>query len=157
MRSYDKPSFNFHSVGTATVRRALKKVKNMLSFGVDSVPIIAYKKAQEVLLLPLVHVINLILKTGTWPSEWKRAIIRPTLKTGEIPGEWASYRLVANLCSVSKIAEHVIHEHVTAYLEENDLFSPQQHGFRHGRSCAAVVAVLFSQKFSICPLYRCPL
>ena len=82
MRSYDKPSFNFHSVGTATVRRALKKVKNMLSFGVDSVPIIAYKKAQEVLLLPLVHVINLILKTGTWPSEWKRAIIRPTLKTG---------------------------------------------------------------------------
>ena len=145
VRSYDGPTFNFHCVGTAAVRRALKKVKTKVSYGIDQVPIIPFKKAQETLLLPLVHVINLILKTGIWPSEWKKAIIRPTLKTGKLPGDWASYRPVANLCSVSKIAEHVIHEQVTTHLEENGLLSKHQHGFRKGRSCESALTTLMSR------------
>ena len=144
-RPYDGPHFGFHSVGTAAVRRALKRVKPKVSYGVDNVPILAYKKAQETLLLPLVHIINLILRNGTWPCEWKNIIIRPTLKTGKLPGEWSSYRPIANLCSVSKIAEHVIHEQVTNYLEENDLFSQHQHGFRQGRSCDTAITALMSR------------
>ena len=144
-RSYEGPTFSFTSVGVAAVRRALKKVKPKVSYGIDEVPIMAYKKAQEAVLLPLVHVINMILKEGVWPDEWKRAIIRPTLKSGKPAGELPSYRPVANLCSVSKIVEHVIHEQVTNFLEENGLLSQQQHGFRAGRSCETAITALMSR------------
>ena len=145
VKSYDGPTLSFTSVGVAAVRRALKKVKSKVSYGIDGIPIIPYKKAQEAILLPLVHVINLILKSGVWPDEWKRSIIRPTLKTGKPTEELASYRPVANLCSISKIAEHVIHEQVTNFLEENGLLSQQQHGFRSGRSCETAITSLMSR------------
>ena len=34
-----------------------------------------------------------------------------------------------------KLFEKIVKKHIVAYMEENNLFNPGQHGFRLGRSC----------------------
>ena len=144
-KNLDIPMFSFHSVGTSIVRNALKKIKSKPACGVDKIPIIVYKSAQEALLLPLVHVVNLILKTGVWPEEWKQAIVTPTLKAGKPSSEVGSYRPVVNLCSVSKVVERIMHDQLVAYLDEHKLIPHQQHGFRCGRGVETALTALMSR------------
>ena len=68
-RTTNIPKFKFHCVGADTVCLALKKLKSKPSCGIDTIPITVYKGASEALLLPLVHIINIIIKTGEWPSK----------------------------------------------------------------------------------------
>ena len=144
-KAFGGPKFEFHSVGTASVRQAIKKVQAKPACGVDGVPITIYKAAQETILLPLVHVVNLILKSGVWPSEWKRAIITPTLKPGYPASQISSYRPVAILCAVSKVAERIMHDQMEAFLEENSLIPHQQHGFRRQRGVNTALTSMLCQ------------
>ena len=144
-RTTDIPKFKFHCVGTATVRQALKKLKSKPSCGIDSIPITVYKGASEALLLPLVHIINIILTTGVWPTKWKESIVLPTLKSGKPPGQTSSYRPVSILCSVSKLAERVMNDQLVTFLEEHSLIPHQQHGFRANRGVDSMLTCMLAK------------
>ena len=70
-------TFSFHSVGVATLRRALKELKPNVSYRLDGVPITIIKVAFETLALPLVHLTNLTIGAGVWPALWKEAQVVP--------------------------------------------------------------------------------
>ena len=47
----------------------------------------------------------------------------------------ANYRPVALTSHMIKIFEKVIRAHIVQHMDNNNLFNPNQHGFRSGRSC----------------------
>ena len=137
--------FSYHNVGTAIVRRALKKMQAKPSCGVDTVPILVYKAAQEALLLPIVHIVNLILQKGEWPAEWKIGVVTPILKGNKPPREVSSYRPTVNLCSLSKVVERIMNDQMVSFLEEEKLIPHQQHGFRPGRGTQTALTSLLAR------------
>ena len=50
-------------------------------------------------------------------------------------GETANYGHVALTSHLIKLFEKIIKKYIVAYMKENQLFNPTQHGFRAGRSC----------------------
>ena len=54
---------------------------------------------------------------------------------GNSKADAVNYRPIALTSHIIKIFEKVIQTHLVAHLEHNNLFNPNQHGFRAGRSC----------------------
>ena len=91
-------------------------------------------------ILPSVtHIVNLSIQQGTFPSLYKKAKIIPLLKKDD-PLEAKNYRPVAILCILSKVIERTIFIQIVDYMNNNDLFHPNHHGFRaqHSTSTAMI-------------------
>lgn len=73
------------------------------------------------------------VQTAKLPSEWKVAKVIPIHKSGDtaVPSNFRPISLTSTSC---KILEHIILKHLTVFLENNNLLSPHQHGFRKGLS-----------------------
>ena len=137
-------TFEFSCVGTAAVRKALFSLETKNATGVDGIPITVYKTAWSVLALPLVHLVNLVIRTGVWLDEWKLATIIPVLKAGKPRLEVSSYRPVSLLCAISKLVERVLYDQLAAYVEACGIIPNQQHGFRVGHGVDTALATMFN-------------
>ena len=96
---------------------------------------------------PLSPIINQLFTAGIFPDSLKIAKNIPTFKSGD-SNELSNYRPISVLTSFSKIFEKVIHKQlfmiIHDYPNENELFCPQQFGFRSNCStelanCATLI------------------
>ena len=69
------------------------------------------------------------LNTGEVPTEWRTQWVSPILKKGA-KCEPANYRPVSLTCITSKLLEHIICSQIRSHLDEHEILSPFQHGFR---------------------------
>lgn len=83
--------------------------------------------------------INLCIEQGTYPDKLKSAIIKPIYKHGSHK-DYTNYRPIALLSVINKIVEKYIIGQMGSFLEENNILSNSQHGFRRGRSTATALA-----------------
>ena len=74
-------------------------------------------------------IINQSLTSGIFPNSLKIAKVTPIFKK-ENSKLITNYRPISVLPVISKIFESVIHEQLSEYFIANDLFCPQQYGFR---------------------------
>ena len=113
---------------------AIDEITNTSAPGPDGFPAIFLKKCKDSLVTPLFILWNYCLDKGVIPMQLKHAIISPQYKGGSrsIP---ANYRPIALTSHLIKIFEKIVRNHITAFLEENELFNSNQHGFRAGHSC----------------------
>ena len=86
----------------------------------------------------LAVIINMSLSTGIFPDMLKLARVVPILKSGDST-DVNNYRPISVLPILSKIFERVVHAQLQAYLDENNLLSDCQYGFRKGRSTTLAV------------------
>jgi len=91
------------------------------------------KNYKDVLVKPLTHLINLSIRTNTFPSAWKRGIIIPVLKGGS-QNSISNYRPISILPVLSKIIEKVVVVQLMDHLEAKQLLHCYQFGFRPGYS-----------------------
>ena len=54
-----------------------------------------------------------------------------------------NYRLVSLTCITCKLFEHITCKHILAHLEDHNLLTDPQHGFRSGRSCETLLVTIF--------------
>lgn len=106
--------------------------------GYDEISPIILKSASASLAFPLTHVINLSLKTGIFPDHLKKAKVIPIFKSGD-RNNINSYRPISILSAFSKIYEKVIATRLVQYLENNNLLTTFQHGFRSNRSTETAI------------------
>jgi hypothetical protein len=78
--------------------------------------------------IPLAHIFNLSLSTGTFPSELKLCRVIPIFKSGSAL-ECDNYRPISLLSSISKVLEKIVSEKLISHLLENDLLYTHQYGF----------------------------
>ena len=102
--------------------------------GPDGVETRLLKECAEDLAPILTQLFRKSMDTGEVPKLWKEANIIPIHKSGS-KAQMSNFRPVALTSVVSKVCEKIICQTVMAFLTQNDLISPQQHGFVSGRSC----------------------
>lgn len=84
-------------------------------------------------LTPLKHIINLSLISGVFPDHCKLAKVIPIFKSS-CKTNMSNYRPISLLSVVSKVLEKCVKVQLQNYLEENQLLSEHQFGFRRNKN-----------------------
>ena len=129
------------------VRKAVKKLKNGKSPGVDGITSEMLKCGGECLLEWLRRVCNVCTLEEKVPNDWMRAIIVPIYKGKGDRCDCKNYRGISLLSIPGKVYGRILIERVRSLTEE--LIGEEQCGFRSGRGCVDQVFVLkqMSEKF----------
>ena len=130
--------FVFSSVSDDEVFRELRNLKRNKSTGLDNLPPGMLKDAATIITKPLAYIINLSLRSGSVPLEWKAAKVIPLFKSGSMV-ELDNYRPISILPVLSKILERIVYKQLLSHLENNGLLSSFQFGFRSKRSTELAV------------------
>ena len=133
--------FKFSPVSENEILNLLLELKEKKATGIDQLPSNLLKDAAPVIAKPLSHIINTSLTTSIFPTEWKQARITPLFKSGNCSSV-ENYRPISILPVVSKITEKVVKKQLTKYLEDNNLLTDHQFGYRK-RSSTEMAANLF--------------
>lgn len=140
-----------NAVNVSEMVRLVKKrpIKNVAP-GPDGIKNAIWKKVTGATLSHLASLFTLCLKSETFPSSWKRAILALIPKGAEILPDKIKARPICLLNEVGKIFERVIANRINEWMENgNDEareLSPNQFGFRRRRS--TVDAVMNVQKIT---------
>ena len=120
-------------------RKIILGLKNSKSCGVDNINTYIIKLMVDDILPAVTHIVNLSIQQAAFPSLYKLAKIIPLLKKDD-PLVPKNYRPVAILCILSKVIERVIFMQLVEYMNTNDFFQPNHHGFRghHSTSTAMI-------------------
>ena len=126
--------FNFRKVKASEVAGQIKRVDNKESFGHDKISYGFLKKMSRWIVPEIAKIINLSLNLRRYPRSWKIARIKPLHKGDECDRHAPkSYRPVALLSAISRIAEALLAQQLDNYQEAHGLLHQGVHGFRKGR------------------------
>lgn len=117
-------------------------VKEKSSGGPDGIPNSFLRRYAE----PISHILTTVfsesLKTATLPDDWRLARVVAVHKKGDRLLK-ENYRPISLTSTCCKVLEHIIAHFITDFLENNNLLSPAQHGFRKKLStCTQLVATV---------------
>ncbi|KAJ2947549.1 hypothetical protein O0L34_g17337 [Tuta absoluta] len=115
------------------VRRVLCSLDVNKASGPDGIPARVLRLCAPELSPVLTRLFRLSLKERTVPGAWKLANVQPVPKKGD-RADPAHYRPIAITSILCKVMERVLNSKLLTYLEDNDLLSDRQYGFRRGRS-----------------------
>ena len=132
-------SFEFAASSSREVLVVIKKMKRKVSEGYEIPATLVIDGAGE-LAVPLSHLINRCLAHSVFPTAEKCAKITPIRKSDE-KTVMDNYRPISVLPVQSKVFERIVHNQLYTYLEENNLLSDCQFGFR--RKSSTVHAVTY--------------
>ena len=115
------------------VKKQLLGLDTTKATGPDDIPALVLKAAAPELATPLARLFQLCFDKGHMPAQWKCANVIPCYKKGDkhTPG---NYRPISLLSIISKVMEKLISKKMWKHLDEHQLISPQQFGFRAGHS-----------------------
>lgn len=134
-------SFTMIPTDQFEINATIDSLKLLGSVGWDGISSKVIKQNKEYLISPLTHICNLALTTGIFPTAFKKAIIIPVYKAGDRT-LINNYRPISILPTLSKILERLLNNRLVSYLESMSILSPNQFGFRSGKSTADAVSQL---------------
>ena len=125
------------------VKHAIKLCKKNKSAGIDELPYEVYFNLSSELIV--YYFLSLCFNHGMVPNEWNKSIIVPIPKGKSFnPRIPTSYRGISLLCTMAKIFSSVLNNRIFKYLEQHELLSDEQNGFRRNRACIDHLFVLTS-------------
>ena len=129
---YIKPTeatFIFKQTTCAEIFSLINKLPLNRASGLDNISMRLLKEAAPIITSSLTFKINLSIVTGIVPDEWKRARVSPVFKDG-VKADPNNYRPISVLPVVSKLIERVVFNQFYGYLNENNILTESQSGFR---------------------------
>ena len=90
----------------------------------------------------LLRIYNQSWSTGTVPTIWKEAVIRPIPKKGKDKRDPSSYRPISVLSCVGKLLERIISKRLIWHLQSNSVLASAQTSYRQFRSTEEQLALL---------------
>ena len=121
--------FKFKHISTLDIRDAIAKLKTANSFGNDTISSYFLKLALPVMETSFAIMFNTSIETSQFPNLWKLARITPIFKGGD-RSDKSNYRPISILPVISRLFEKLIADQLYQYMNENDMFSSNQSGFR---------------------------
>ena len=115
------------------LKEAIKSAGNT-SMGEDMIHYQILKHLTESDMKVLLDMYNHIWNSGSYPNQWKKAIVIPILKKNKDPSSPTSYRPISLTSCLSKIFDKLINKRLYWILETQKLLPREQSGFRKGRS-----------------------
>ena len=126
------------------IKKLLEELNTRKSMGPDEVNGWILKECREEMEEPIWEIINSSLREGRVPKEWKRANIVPLYKGGN-KMEPLNYRPVSLTSVVSKLCETIVKNRWIQYLEQENIITESQFGFRKERSCITNLLSFYSR------------
>ena len=87
----------------------------------------------------LLHICNMSLMSGVFPNSWKCAYVTP-LDKGGLRKDVSNLRPVSLLPLPGKLLEKIVHQQTYSYLDQNNILTDCQGGFRPNHSTVSTVA-----------------
>ena len=126
-------NFSFHMIDNNATVRMIKSMKMSQSKGHDGISSELIKLINTDISSSITVIINQSLTSGIFPDKLKIAKVTPIFKKGS-KKLICNYRPISVLPVISKVFETVLQEQLTEYFTTNNLFVPQQYGFRKNSS-----------------------
>ena len=120
-----------HPITSAEVVQACRTLKNRKAPGKDGITNEIIKASLPDMCNVLNKLFNVILSTGLNPDSWKTGVNVPIYKSGD-PTNPSNYRGITLNSALGKLFYQILNNRVVEYLEDNDLLSKEQAGFRKG-------------------------
>jgi len=115
------------------LKAALAAAPNNKSPGADRVPYEFFKNAPETFLSKLLLVYNKMYETGKVPDSFKKATIFPLFKKGDA-NDANNYRGLSFIDCIAKLFTSLLNRRLTRWVEERQIITECQAGFRKGFS-----------------------
>lgn len=112
----------------------LRRLNNKKSSGEDEIPNYVLRRAGERSWRHLATLFNHCLNLGYFPEKWKRSRVIPILKPGKDPTRPEGYRPISLLSNLGKMFEIFVLERINEHIEDKEILSHAQFGFRRGLS-----------------------
>ena len=106
--------------------------------GCDGIPMSILKKVIHIIRLPLLHIFNTSFSSGIFPDELKISKVSPIYKHGK-KTDLNNYRPISILPALSKILEKLLYNRLEIFINENNILSDSQYGFRKNRSTTSAI------------------
>ena len=123
------------------IEKLLRQLNPNKAAGPDNIPAKILKTCSLELAPLLSTLFTKTLKEGKIPSDWKEANVAAIFKKGD-RNIASNYRPVSLTSIICKLQEHVIVSNVMNHLDEHDILTDCQHGFRSRRSCETQLLTL---------------
>ena len=88
---------------------------------------------KSILKYPLCKIFNISLRSGDFPSDWKKANVCPVSKK-DSPALLQNYRPILLISIVGKVMERCVFKHINNYLLNHNIITHCQSGFTKGDS-----------------------
>ena len=136
--------FNFQMTTEAILKKTLLSISPSSSPGVSEIKTSILHRASDSIVLFLTKLFNDSVATGTFPDEFKSAIVLPLYKKKGETNDMKNYRSISILPAVCKLFEKILAEQLRLYFIINNLFDSNQHGFRSRHSCETALHEIIS-------------
>ena len=120
------------TVDTEGVKKLLTSLDKRKSCGPDNLSaylLNSFAKNVPTFAECIAHIFQRCLDFHEVPQVWKEAIICPIFKSGNRE-EANNYRPISLTCILSKTLEHIIASAMWQHIDENEIVTNKQHGFR---------------------------
>ena len=148
---YLEPTRNIFSLKTPTVDtvyKLLTKIDEKKSVGLDNIPSKLLKIATDVVAPSLTAIFTASIKTGIFPQEWKESRVSPVYKSGA-RNDPSNYRPISVIPVIAKIFEKIVYEQLYEYLNNYNLLTICQSGFRSLRHSTLTALVEATNSWSV--------
>ena len=125
----------------------LEKVQVHKACGPDGISGAILKHCAKVAAMFLKYIFMQSLNTGNIPEDWRQALVHPVFKGGN-PKQAENYRPISLTCICCKMMERILTSSIVTHLEEANLLSQNQHGFRKDLSCESQLIMLCQDTMS---------
>ena len=129
------------------ILKIIRKLNVNKAHGHNDISIRMLKICDSVLTEPLSVIFNNCIDHGVFLDTWKMSHILPIHKTND-KRYLNNYHPVTLLPIYGKTFERTIFNDVFAFLENNDLLTPKQYGFRPNDSCVSQVLSIVHNIYS---------
>ena len=124
------------------VKKFVMTLDLLKASGPDCIPVAVQKNCEPELSYILAELFNKCLKESCFPHCWKISSVVPVSKNVEERYIAKNYCPVSLLSVVSKVFEKLVNNRIVDHLEECNLFSDFQYGFRSSQSTADLLTGL---------------
>ena len=115
--------------------KAIDEIKFNSAAGDDGFPAILLKSCKNFLAYPLLLLWRDSIDNGFIHPMFLHQLITPLYKGKGSRCQAINYRPISLTSHIIKVFERIIRDKLVNFLEENNILSSNQHGFRKGRSC----------------------
>ena len=122
-------TFELRLTNYSKVFKILSKLCKTKATGLDKIPARFLKECLDLITVSLCSIFNRSITSGIFPEEWKCAKVTLLFKNGQ-RSDFNKYRPISVTPIVAKVFERIIYDQLYAYLNDNNLISCRQSGFR---------------------------
>ena len=127
------PDLSTIEIDITEVARLLKQIDPFKAAGPDGIPSRLLKEVASELSPSITLLFNASLQQGNIPDDWKKALVTPLFKKGNRNNP-VNYRPISLTSVCCKLLERIIYSNIMSHLNEHNILSDAQFGFRHRHS-----------------------